>query len=1041
MGAFNHAASENPGESSASSRSGEREFQKRKGTTNNGTRFENLCMAHLILKLTLDDHVDNFYLSSNDKEFGDFDDVVVEIVFKDRTETYAIQLKYVENKAPIGIAQLTGKKKFGIEKYYDTFNNCSRLKQDVKMILFTNTSLNMGEEKEFKFGQLPVKLVLSEENKILNTSRKTPCCHTIKNNQDSSSKYDAFFEKFYLYTDQADVKKLADDLRERLKTNFMCDESIVNHYVQFITELSMQKGTKLNLDKSWMTRFITLCVLSPHVRPLSFDSTRSVNEKETIFREVVSKFDFSIIDKRNYEKISQLWSETINELQDLTEVGKINGKYLLFLKTLRVKEDLYRDDPLKVNKLMWLLGKCPLVVQECPQVYETFKIGCKNVILLKDAEKSVDEKYKTTRGQNVFQQLSDLKQQVKEQTELYEKILTTFTYSIEGQKETPLRHLLGPCEKITSDQVVEMLGGPLLIGKPEVLPDKTCYVERTLTKILIHFEFLKRGSEKRVVLVDGVVDCKKFKKLLGSEKIKEITDINNTDLVELPDRQHIYICKKDISREVFTKYPEMEIHHFRYVNNQCLEWIRSQNFRSEKHFKKLNHFRLRDESRDHTLRQSELFSSNEQDINIICSEPGMGKSTLMQSLKNKSSSEKWTIVIKARKLFSHFRKNGADLEKFKEYILDHKEYSNFEREVFKSMLDGNRIQVIWDGLDEVSDDTLKKILTLVQNLAERGVQQCVTSRNHLKTKLESRLGRLSRNIKPFNEEELQKYIEERVPRPADESNLILSKIKKYIIHFPKNKILGIPLQIFMLTQLFLSRKKIYLKLLDNHFTVLDLYQHFVDQNFELYKEKNNVDCSVEKNFKKYERMKEKKIKCYKIVAARYYLKNLVSGTISTDENVERQLEKFSQEIEQEGDSVGFICQMTSDEVVEFSHNSYGEYFAALYLSETCRCMVRDKKFISDGHFDNIRFFLNLMLCQTYKGFVAVLYKNPILLDKCTDEQLNERDGIRREILEVACAYSKNYAYPKNKSILHDGRFLRNWVVYRGYSGDLNYTQI
>ncbi|XP_063923958.1 uncharacterized protein LOC135138051 isoform X1 [Zophobas morio] len=630
----NHVDSENQGKSTTSTRSGEKKFKKRGGTTDKGKDYEHLYMAHLILRLTLDDDVENFYLSSNDEDFGDFDDVVVDIVFKDRTETYAIQLKHVDKKTPLGRAQLTaktGKKNFGIQKYYDTFNNCSRLKQDVKVILFTNTSLNMDEAKEFDFGQLSVKFVPSEENKILNTSGKISCCHTLKNNQDGSSKYDAFFEKFYLYTDQADVTQLANDLREMLKKNFMCDESIVNQYLQFITQWSMKAGNKLKLDKSWMTRFITLCVLSPHVRPLSFDATRSVNEKETIFREVVSKFDFSIIDERNYEKISHLWSDTINELQDLTEAGKINGKYLLFLKTLRVKEDLYRDDPLKVNKLMWLLGKCPLVVQECPQVYGTFKIGCKNVIMLKAATKSVDENNKTTLGQNVFQKLSDLKEQV----ELYEKILTTFTYSIEGQKETALRHLLEECEKIdsliTSDKVVEMLEGQLPIGnQKEVLPPS--HVERSLSKILIDFEFLKCNSEKRVVLVSSAPDLQHFENLLPDTELKEISNIGEIEAVESSDSQQIYKCKKHISLKQFSdalmKTPRMEVHHFRYFNKQYLEWIRSENYDSQsQHFKELAGFRLNDEFNIYSLHQSQLFNSGEQDVNIVCAEPGMGKST------------------------------------------------------------------------------------------------------------------------------------------------------------------------------------------------------------------------------------------------------------------------------------------------------------------------------------------------------------------------------------------------------------------------------
>ncbi|XP_063923966.1 uncharacterized protein LOC135138055 isoform X2 [Zophobas morio] len=1036
--------SENQEGSSASNPGREKKFKKRSGTTEKGKDYEDLYMAHLILKLTLDDDVENFYLSSNDGDFGDFDDVVVEIVFKNRTETYAIQLKHVDKKTPLGRAQLTaktGKRNFSIEKYYDTFSKHSKLQQNVKMILFTNTSLNISEAKLLDFRQLVIDFVPSEENKLLNSSSRKPCCHKINKNQEESSDYDEFFEKFYLYTGQADVTQLAIDVREMLKKNFMCDESIVSQYLQFITQWNMKEGNKLKLDKSWMTRFITLCVLSPHVRPLSFDATRSVNEKETIFREVVSKFDFSIIDERNYEKISHLWSDTINELQDLTEVGKINGKYLLFLTTFQFKEDLLRDDPLKVNKLMWLLGKCPLVVQECPQVYGTFKIGCKNVIVLKAATKSVDENNKTTLGQNVFQKLSDLKEQV----ELYEKILTTFTFSIEGQKEACLRHLLEACEKIdsliTSDEVVEMLEGPLPIGnQKEVLPPS--HIERSLTKILIDIEFLKRKSGKRVVFVSGVADCQQFKNLLPGAEIKEISEINEREMV----CQQIYICEKHISLKEFklviTKNPQAEVFFFRFFDNQYFEWIRSENSQGQR-FNELKTFRLNDEFNVYTLHQSELFNSGEQDVNIVCAEPGMGKSTLMKSLKTNTSSATWTIVIYARNHFTHFRENGADVEKFKEYIFTNvrKKCSNIDQQVFKAMLERNNIQVIWDGLDEVTDATLEAILTLVQTLAQSGVQQWLTSRNNLKTKLENRLGSFSRNIKQFDDEEQRKYLKERLEIPADDLTATFIKIKKNIMSFPNYEILGIPLQIYMLTELFLKDKEKYLNLLDSVFTVLDLYRHFVDEKFKVfYQDKSKLDLSVEHIFQQFEDEKETKLKCYKSVAARCYLDNL--SVTKIDANYEHQLKIFLETIENKGDAVGFICGVANNGSVEFNHNSYGEYFAALYLFEIDPPIVRDKKFISDGHFDNIRFFLDLMLCKNSKGFIAVVYKNPILLDECTDLDLNEKDFIGRDLLEVACARTKNYNCSEDKGRITKGKkFHRDWVINNGHIGDLDYMHI
>ncbi|XP_063923361.1 uncharacterized protein LOC135137599 [Zophobas morio] len=120
------------------------EFKKRSGTTDKGRDYEHLYIAHLVLKLIVDDNVEKFYLSSNDSEYGSFDDVVVEIKFKDRTETFAIQLKHVSKTGGIKIQQLNASSGlFSFEKYYENFKNEPKLSElCMKMVLFTNSKLN-----------------------------------------------------------------------------------------------------------------------------------------------------------------------------------------------------------------------------------------------------------------------------------------------------------------------------------------------------------------------------------------------------------------------------------------------------------------------------------------------------------------------------------------------------------------------------------------------------------------------------------------------------------------------------------------------------------------------------------------------------------------------------------------------------------------------------------------------------------------------------------------------------------------------------------
>jgi hypothetical protein len=68
-------------------------------------------LANLILKLTVDDAVQDFALSSDDSTFGAFDDIVCEVQTKREKFRYAIQIKHVndEQKKKLKIKDLEKK--------------------------------------------------------------------------------------------------------------------------------------------------------------------------------------------------------------------------------------------------------------------------------------------------------------------------------------------------------------------------------------------------------------------------------------------------------------------------------------------------------------------------------------------------------------------------------------------------------------------------------------------------------------------------------------------------------------------------------------------------------------------------------------------------------------------------------------------------------------------------------------------------------------------------------------------------------------------
>ncbi|XP_063930421.1 uncharacterized protein LOC135142611 [Zophobas morio] len=1014
-------------------------FKKRRGTTDPGRDYEHLYIANLILKLIIDDDVENFYLSSNDSTYGAFDDVVVEIKFKDRTERFAIQLKHVTKSGRIKIEQLNAPSgNFSVEKYYENFKNEPKLSErSTKMVLFTNSKLNDEHMDRFNYG----KLTLCEQDSLLSTrtSELGGGCYRFVENGDELKKFGTFLENFYLYTGQTDAKELEASTLESFKTYFNSNETVFLEYLHFITQWSMKERKKIKLSKTWMKHMITLCVLSPYIRPLAFVTGGAMNTKRKIFREAVSKFDLTIINKNSFEKIDSIWSNAIDDIVDVEEAIKVNYKYQLIETGIETKESLYDKDVTKVSKLMWLLGKSPLVVEECPQVYRVINLcQTQNLIVLDNQETfteglrsgNTDDQQKP----HVFEKLSDLKKHPR----LYEELLTNFTYSLQGQKDVNLKYLIEMCEDnanfVTTDDLVEMMEAPLLIGQhQDALPPS--HIERKLTKILIDVKFLKNISKQTIVLLD-CHDVNSLKSLLPNLVVTEVKD--DELLQSTIHKQMIYVCGNEVSQENFSalskQNPKIQFHHLRYLNNHCLEWIASENYGPKRgYINELEKFRLQSEFMEYTISEYEYFSHSRQNINIVCADPGMGKSTLMKSLKSSSSSSKWTILIYARNHALHFRKSESNMDNFLKYILEdtcNERTSRFHQGVFKTMLEENQIQLIWDGVDEASDATQTSILTLVSTFSEKGVKQWLTSRNNLKDMLENKLATFARSIEQFSEEEQQEYIKSRLRITEDELNETFNKIRKNILSFPNYEILGIPLQIYMLTELFLKDRDKYLRLLDGIFTVLDLYEHCIDEKFRvLYNDKNEIPLRSEQNLQSFENEKNTRINHYKSLAASYYIYNslrhrIASKFLSTDKTTD----SFVEKIKNEGDDVGFISRVISKYDVEFIHNSYGEYFAALYLFEYEPSKAREREFISDSRYKNIRFFLDLMLARNSKCIIGVIYKNLTILEEFIHTDLNQKDAIGRNVLEVACAWNKNYPLVKNNVILNGKSFNTEWLI-------------
>jgi hypothetical protein len=127
-------------------------FRKRSGTTDNGKSYEDKILAIIALKLVSKKEVKSFELSSNNSEFGDFDDVVVQTTLhnNNKCQNVALQLKHKNNNKSILKSSLAAKSgPFSLQRYYQQFQklNCH---SNFTWVLYTNNILELNGPFNFQ---------------------------------------------------------------------------------------------------------------------------------------------------------------------------------------------------------------------------------------------------------------------------------------------------------------------------------------------------------------------------------------------------------------------------------------------------------------------------------------------------------------------------------------------------------------------------------------------------------------------------------------------------------------------------------------------------------------------------------------------------------------------------------------------------------------------------------------------------------------------------------------------------------------------------
>jgi ankyrin repeat protein/2-C-methyl-D-erythritol 4-phosphate cytidylyltransferase len=599
----------------------------------------------------------------------------------------------------------------------------------------------------------------------------------------------------------------------------------------------------------------------------------------------------------------------------------------------------------------------------------------------------------------IFENLFDLRLDIH----IYESIIQKNKISLQGRESIACKTIIANDEEMeklfTTSELLQILSGKFRIGEEkEKLPEP--YINQVLIKFVIDISFLMNTLNLSVISCEN--NLATFKKLVPAINLVTIGDylqerdqenelisqINYHRCVIVAEdkctaKDFDIICKKNLGRNC---------HHFRLTNGN-LECIASRGNVGE----------LRNYATPPKLvKESEIFNSWNR-INVISAEAGMGKSVMLKFMKNRYPSRSWVLDVSLRSHFSFFEETQDPQEICRRIFQHHcsaNRYNRFEERVGKQFLNKKQVAILLDGLDEIVDfKVICKVIAAVRALSECGFVVWISTRRNLEAVLINELCLFPLIIKQIDKEQQMTYAMERLKYGADETKTIVEKLINLLNTTKSSAILGVLLQMKILTDLLYYDSKKYSQFIDNNFTLTDMIYYFIKETINFYlKDKGNtgsLNSFLKSIFKEY---RQNKIEKYEIFSIKYFLdvedfKSLLSRAKCLNKS-----DTFENDL-------GIITFVKNTRFSYFSHNICGEYFAASWFVKNFKDIPNLADFFFKPRYTNIRRMFDIMLSKNYPAHLAVLHNNFDELFKY-EKELEMRDDHGRNPLHLACSYGQ-----------------------------------
>jgi ankyrin repeat protein len=947
---------------------------------------------------------------------GNLDDVIIDVITNETQVSFGMQLKHKDDKKKRLLpANLEAEKgNFSLKKYCEAFKGLSDVNKQRQFILYTNakfdpqriaevTNFTMIQDDRY-YGNI---FFNSDEGNVykFEVNDKTP-----QNGNITKSDYEIFFSRFRLFVCQKNFEDLEQDMVKILPNDTIY---VVPKYLDLFRKWHQGKFTNKKIDKMTVNVHLIDIFLSPFITTDHYFPVGQ-NEKLKLFEKVIKEFDVTLVND-SFEHFKENLKDDFNPEEGTEEMFKSYKKLYKIEPNAKVHECIMRlakeikiidrsvtvlENEVEIKILQYLFEK-PIVVKFSEtseeliyKIMELHQLGSKIKFIL------VGEGIQSTRLSRfrIFENVNDLRRN----DQLYSEVTRTCRLSLQGRKETTLEALIDSCkeicEHVKAKEVLQMLKGKFLIGQATE-SHSSFYVNR-----IVCFK------EKIDAFLDGTFFTKHLAVVKFERNVKKIQNEirkRNINVVDL----HEYLKSTQISNK-----PTIIS-----TNEECSEQL-PQDVLKKSDNKSVVYLRI---SEDNgfliiSIKENQIHRLTAP-VNILCADPGMGKTTLLKKLRNECDSRFWTIDVDL-KTHNEFFKKKHDANELLNHLFEGNE-NNFSKHIRNVFRCNKKVYFFFDGLDEVEKSCVDNVLDCVKKLSSEGFYIWISSRKNLKIKLEDRFNKVAMMDMEEIEEAQQKfYIRNRLKEEYNHEQIenLISKIFNNSDIDNNRQISGKVLQLYIITQNFFGNKERHQKMTEDTstFVFTKMYDWFFRGRI-----KHNRDKQESKNPHLFPPEVEDTLEIYEHLAVH----SVFSEEIFQKLNVNmKRAQRFLNQIKENKDTFGIVTKVNDGGKAVFEHFTYGEYFAARFFSSNIdkARLIREELF-SDRH-KNFMMILNVILAEDNPLHLAVIYRN---MDQIKKHIENEKvhDKADRNPLHLATYVEPRFA-DRNTSSLEVSMKARKYLT-------------